>query len=220
MQEGSKDPRYKRPFDLVVLVAAHLILAPVWVLLWIFIPLAIWLDDRGPIFFRQQRVGRGGREITIVKFRTMFPGAAAAGLVTGERDPRVTRAGRFLRKTALDEIPQVLNIIRGDMSLVGPRALPVEMHNRAVKGEPNFPKRLQITPGMTGVAQLYLPRHCAPRRRLRYDIRYIRNASLWLDTRLIFRAVWISLSAGWGSRNRRLEVAKPDVRTHQMREGD
>ena len=195
--------RYKRPFDLMVLAMGHLLLFPVFLTLWLLIPLAVWLGDRGPVFFHQKRYGKGGRIFTFLKFRTMSPGSDSEGLITGDHDPRVTRVGRVLRRTALDELPQVINILRGDMSFVGPRALPVEMHDDAVRQEPRFPDRLQVMPGLTGIAQLYLPRHCRPRRRLRYDLLYIRKASLWLDIRLVLRAVWNTLTGAWGKGRRR-----------------
>ena len=209
MRDSGTKPRYKRPFDLVVLAAAHLFppLIPIWLLLWLLIPLAIWLEDRGPIFFRQRRVGRNGREFTFLKFRSMVPGADDTGLPwTEEHDSRVTRVGQLLRRSALDELPQVINILRGDMSFVGPRALPTDMHEESTKEEPKFPERLRVMPGLTGVAQLYLPRHCNPRRRLRYDLLYIRTASPWLDIKLMLRAAWNTLTGSWGTGNRRPEV--------------
>ena len=126
--------------------------------------------------------------------------------MTTDRDPRVTRVGAFLRRTALDELPQIINILRGEMSFVGPRALPIAMHEEAVKEEPGFTKRLRVTPGLTGVAQLYLPRHCPPRRRLRYDLVYIRKAGLWLDVRLMLLAAWNTLTGKWGTGHRRPEA--------------
>jgi len=205
--------RYKRAYDLTVLAAAHFSppLVPVWLLLWTLIPLAIWLEDRGPVFFRQRRVGKDGREFTFLKFRTMVQGAEALGLATSERDLRVTRVGGFLRRTALDELPQTINILRGDMSFVGPRALPTEMHREATVDVPRFPERLGAMPGLTGVAQLYLPRHCHPRRRLAYDLVYIRKAGLLLDVRLMLRAAWNTLTGSWGTGDLRPEtVIEPE----------
>ena len=212
--------RYKRPLDLSILTTAHLfpLLIPVWLGLWIFVPLAIWLEDRGPVFFRQKRVGRDGREFTFLKFRTMVEGADAAGLMTRDEDPRITMVGRVLRQTALDELPQVVNIVKGDMSFVGPRALPVEMHEESTIEEPRFPERLGMTPGLTGVAQLYLPRHCAPRRRLRYDLLYMRKVSPWLDIRLILLAAWNTVTGRWGTGHRKPDVP-PEVESTPGLEG-
>lgn len=200
MKEPRRKFSYKRPFDVTVLAVAHLfpLLLPVWILLWTVIPLAVWLQDRGPIFFRQKRIGKNGRPFTFLKFRTMVPGAEVVSLVTKGNDPRVTRIGGLLRRTAMDELPQVVNILRGEMSFVGPRALPTEMHLDAVKEDPRFINRTTIMPGLTGIAQLYLPRHCSPRRRLGYDMLYKRKANIWLDIGLMFRAAWNTLTGSWG----------------------
>jgi len=191
--------RYKRLYDLFVLLAAHLALLPVWLIAWTVIPLAIWLEDRGPVFYRQARAGKGRKDFMAIKFRTMKVNADKMGLVTGDRDPRVTRVGGILRRTALDELPQVINIARGEMSFVGPRALPVQMHEDETRVEPRFPDRLRMTPGLTGIAQLYLPRHCGPKRRLRYDMLYLTRASLWLDIRIMLAAAVNTITASWGT---------------------
>ena len=151
-------------------------------------------------------LGKDGKEFVFLKFRTMVQDAESAGLVTADADPRVTRVGRVLRRTALDELPQVINVLRGDMSFVGPRALPVQMHLDAVAEEPRFDRRTAVMPGMTGTAQLYLPRHCSPRRRLAYDMLYVKRASLWLDVALMLRAAWNTLTGSWGTGHRRPEA--------------
>ena len=198
---------HKRPFDIAVLLVAHLCppMIPVWIVIWIAIPLAIWLEDGGPIFYRQQRAGKNRRDFDAIKFRTMIVDADSSGLVTLDGDSRVTRVGRVLRRTALDELPQVINILRGEMSFVGPRALPVGMHEYETSVEPRFPERLQVTPGLTGLAQMYLPRHCAARRRLRYDLLYIERAGLWLDVRLMLLAAFKTLTASWGQGQQRMD---------------
>ena len=190
--------RYKRPLDLALLALVVLAGLPLWLLVAVLAPLAIWLDDRGPIFFRQVRVGKDGRWFTFLKFRTMAIDAERQGLWTREDDPRVTRTGRVLRRTAVDELPQLINILKGEMSWVGPRALPTEMQEDALKEEPRFAQRLQVQPGATGVAQLYLPRHCSPRLRLRYDLLYIKNVGPWLDLRLVLWAARFVLTGTWG----------------------
>jgi len=154
----SKDPRYKRILDISILILAHAlpVLFPIWALLWILIPLGIWLEDRGPVFYRQQRVGKNGRLFTVRKFRTMVPDAERhTGVVwSTDNDPRVTRVGRILRWTALDELPQILNIWNGQMSLVGPRAERPELHEQFVREIPGFERRLEVRPGLTGLAQV------------------------------------------------------------------
>jgi len=195
-----REPRYRRPFDLALLVTAHIVLLPFWVLVWLLVPVAIWLEDRGPVFFRQKRYGLNGRVFHLLKFRSMVRDADKIGAGwTAAGDPRVTRVGRLLRRTALDEVPQVINILKGDMGLVGPRALPVAMHDEALKVEPRFAERLGIRPGGASLALLYGPRHCSPRRRLRYDLLYIEKASLWLDVRILLMATWLALTGRWGT---------------------
>jgi len=197
---------YKRPFDLAVVVAAHVLLLPVWVLIWTIVPALIWLDDRGPIFFRQARLGLDGRVFYLFKFRSMVRDAEKIGAGwTGDNDSRVTRIGKLLRRTGLDEVPQVINIIRGDIGLVGPRALPVRMHKEAMKIEPRFAERLQVRPGGAGLALLRAPRHCSPRRRLRYDLIYIDRAGFWLDVKILILSAWLTLTGKWGTGFRKPE---------------
>lgn len=191
---------YKRPFDLVILVLAHLLLLPLWVLLWTLIPLAIWLQDQGPVFYRQRRVGKDGRVFTVLKFRTMVIHADSIGpLWTAKDDPRLTPLGRLLRRTALDELPQVLSIWKGDMSLVGPRALP-EGEERLLESQiPSFRCRLAVVPGLTGMAQVY-DKKDDPYEKLRYDLEYIAKMSPWLDMKLLFLSVVYTLLGMWDRR--------------------
>jgi lipopolysaccharide/colanic/teichoic acid biosynthesis glycosyltransferase len=118
---------------------------------------------------------------------------------TIQDDPRITRVGRLLRRTALDELPQVINLWKGDISFVGPRALPVRMHEEYIKEDPHFVRRLQVRPGLTGPAQIYLPRHCDAEKRLKYDLLYIREASPRLDLKLIMISIWLTLTGMWGA---------------------
>lgn len=203
---ASREPAYKRPLDVAIVITAYAVLAPLWALIWILVPLAVWLEDRGPIFFKQKRFGLNGRIFNLLKFRSMVRNADKIGPEwTGHRDARVTKVGRFLRRTGLDEVPQAINIVRGDIGLVGPRALPIRMHEEATKQEPRFPLRLQVRPGGTGLALLHAPRHCSPRKRLRYDLLYIENASFWLDIRILVLTTWLALTGRWGTGFRRPE---------------
>ena len=190
---------WKRPFDLIVLTVAHITLLPLWVVLWTILPLSIWMYDRGPIFYSQRRVGKGGATFEVLKFRSMVPDAER---LTGpvwatENDPRITGVGRFLRKLALDELPQVINIWKGDMSLVGPRAERPELVEEFTRLYPGFPKRLAVRPGLTGAAQVYGRYFTSPRDKLRYDLLYIQRMSMWLDLKLLALSVWITLRAKW-----------------------
>ena len=170
-------------------------MAPFWVTLWVLIPLAIWLCDRGPIFYVQRRVGRGGREFTAYKFRTM---QADAERLTGPvwaagHDPRTTTVGKVLRPLHLDEMPQLLNIIRGDMSLVGPRPERPELVRRFAEEVPGFSSRLRVPPGLTGLAQVRGQYDLHPRHKLLYDNLYVRRLGPCLDLKLLALTVVVVL---------------------------
>ncbi|MBI2263681.1 MAG: sugar transferase [Armatimonadetes bacterium] len=194
----------KRALDVVLSLLALAVTSPLWVL----IPLAIWLEDRRPIFYAQERVGKGGRIFDILKFRSMVADAEEEGPLQASRgDSRITRVGKILRKTALDELPQVLNILKGDMSFVGPRAVrPPEFEtpwNEEMDGVdmteiPGYSERHKIRPGLTGIAQLYAARDVDHRYRFKYDLIYLRNRSILLDFRLILSSVWMTLRGRWG----------------------
>ncbi len=184
----------KRAFDLTVAVLGLLALAP----LVIAIAIAIKLDSRGPVFFRQCRVGRHGKHFGLFKFRTMIPGAdemkdalrdrneAQVGLFKIADDPRVTRVGKFLRESALDELPQLLNIVRGEMSLVGPRPLVVD-EDENVRGW--YRRRLELMPGMTGPWQILGPARVPLQEMGAMDYLYVANWSLWGDVKILLRTV-------------------------------
>jgi exopolysaccharide biosynthesis polyprenyl glycosylphosphotransferase len=163
------------------------ILAPV-------IAFAIWIDSGGPVFYRQNRVGRGGRPFELIKFRTMAQNAEAPGRPqwAGVNDPRVTRVGWLLRRARLDELPQVLSVLRGDMSLVGPRPERREFVERLQAKIPFYRARLMVPPGLTGWAQVNLPYGDsvdAARAKLEYDLYYVKHRSLMFDVAIILRTV-------------------------------
>ena len=195
------EPRYKRSFDLAVMVLAHVALLPALVLLWLVIPPLLWLEDRGPVFYRQKRPGKDGRPFTVWKFRTMVPDADKEGLPwTVEGDKRITRVGRFLRKTALDELPELFSIWSGHMSLVGPRALPMD-EQRYLEGKvAGFGERLKVRPGLTGLAQLYDMEDDAETK-LKYDLEYIRRMSIWLDIKILLVSIAHTLTIRWDRRS-------------------
>ena len=187
--------RLKRCIDLIGSCIALIFLLPVF----ISVIVAIRLETEGPALFRQWRVGRAGRHFEVVKFRTMyFQWCDANGERQNRpRDTRVTRVGRFLRRTSIDELPQLFNVLRGDMSLVGPRPHPVHMK----VGEryysdiiPEYHERHLIRPGITGWAQINGSRGRiheigGARRRVELDLFYINNISILLDLRIIFRTI-------------------------------
>ncbi|MFZ5908137.1 MAG: sugar transferase [Nitrospirota bacterium] len=201
-----KDKLFKRPLDLAILLSAHLVLFPVWLLLWILIPLLIWLEDRGPVFYTQERVGRNGRVFRVYKFRSMIPDAEkqTGAVWASEHDPRVTKVGRVLRATAMDELPQLWNILKGDMSFVGPRAERPELVKKFAREIRNYRRRFEVRPGLTGVAQVYGRYDTPPRNKLRYDLLYVKKQSLLLDIKLILLSVWITLKGKWESRQKKV----------------
>jgi exopolysaccharide biosynthesis polyprenyl glycosylphosphotransferase len=176
----------KRLIDIVGSAAGLVLLSPLFLAIWI----AIKLDDRGPLFFSQTRVGRNGREFNCLKFRTMVPDAEtrlqeleAANQRSGplfkmRDDPRITRVGRLLRESSLDELPQLINVLRGEMSLVGPRpALPKEIE----KFDEDLRERVKVRPGLTGLWQVEARDNPSFDAYRRLDLYYVENWSLSLD---------------------------------------
>ena len=197
-EAGSSDvirDGYKRPLDLAIIVVAHILLFPLFVVLWIGIPLVIWIGDRGPVFYLQERVGRSGRRFNVIKFRTMILDAESeTGPVwAAERDSRTTRVGRILRILHLDELPQVINILKGEMSVVGPRPERPELAERFTRDVPRFSERVRVRPGVAGLAQVRGSAQTRPRDKLRYDNLYIETLSPWMDIKLLVLSVWVVL---------------------------
>lgn len=191
----------KRPFDLLLSMLALVVSLP----LWVACAVAIKLEDGGPVFHSQERWGKVKKPITVYKFRSMNaePGSKGESVQARSDDPRITRVGRFLRATSLDELPQLLSIWRGEMSWVGPRALPInevqinEDDNAPDEAIPGFDVRCQVRPGLTGIAQIYARRDIPRRQKFRYDRLYIRRQSFWLDLKLIVLSLWITFRGKW-----------------------
>lgn len=195
-----KQSSYKRPFDITVLLVAHLVLLPLWVALWAIIPILIWGGDRGSVFFKQVRSGKNGKHFTLLKFRTMVPGAEMLGPKwTTDNDDRITPIGRILRRTAMDELPGLINILKGDMSLVGPRALDIHEQKLLEEQISGFEERLQVLPGLTGLAQVN-DKYDVALDKLRYDLEYISRMSVWLDINILFISVKNTILARWDHR--------------------
>lgn len=182
----------KRGMDILLSAIAMLVAAPVMAV----VAIAIKLEDGGPVFFKQKRMTRGGREFEILKFRSMIVDAekyAGAVLATGD-DPRITRVGKIIRATRLDEIPQILNILKGDMSIVGPRPERKVLADEICKEIPEFNYRLKVRGGLTGYAQIYGKYNTSSYDKLRLDLMYIENYSLLLDIKLIILTLRIIFS--------------------------
>ena len=182
----------KRTFDILLCGIAMIPAAPVMLL----VALAIKLEDGGPVFYKQKRATIGGKVFEILKFRSMIVDAEKEGksIPATDRDPRITKVGRFIRATRLDEIPQLLNILKGDMSVVGPRPERLEHVEEYGKDIPEFDFRLQVKGGLTGYAQIYGKYNTSAYDKLRLDLIYIENYSLLLDLKLILMTIRIMLS--------------------------
>lgn len=179
---------FKHFFDRVLSFILILLLIPLLLLI------AVWikLDSKGPVFFVQERVGKAHRPFRIYKFRTMVPNAIhmGTGIYTDEKDPRITRSGYFLRKTSLDELPQLLNILKGDMSFVGPRPT---IKEQVQKYDAFQNKRLLMKPGITGLAQVNGRNNISWPERIKFDVQYVENWSISLDLKIIFKTVGVIL---------------------------
>jgi lipopolysaccharide/colanic/teichoic acid biosynthesis glycosyltransferase len=204
-----REPLLKRPLDVILSIIMIILSAPFSLL----IAVAIKLEDSGPIFYRQERWGKGGTRFWAYKFRTMIPTSDDVFGIKQARknDPRITSVGRFLRAAGLDELPQILNIFKGEMSFVGPRALAVGEILYDEKGQrvnyekiPDFWRRLSVRPGLTGISTIYKAKDISPRKKFRYDLLYIRKQSFWLDLRLIAMSFWISFRGKWENRDKKI----------------
>ena len=177
----------KRGFDILFSLYLIILLSPFLILISVLIK----VDSKGPVIFKQQRLGKGGEEFTIFKYRTMVENAEdmGNGVFTLKDDPRITRMGRFLRKTSLDELPQLFNILKGDMSFVGPRP-PVTYHPYEIdEYSEEQMQRFKVRPGVTGLAQLSGRKELPWDERIEYDIEYIENYSFLYDIKLILMTV-------------------------------
>ncbi len=189
----------KRVLDMITVF----LLVPFWLPLALIVAVVVRIDSRGPILYRQQRVGRDGKLFTLTKFRTMINDAEASGpQFTAPDDPRITRTGRFLRMSRLDELPQLWSVLRGELSLIGPRPerpVFVEEFSREI---PFYESRHLIRPGVTGWAQVnygYADDQAETIEKLTYDLFYIKHSSFWLDMHIVGKSFWTVLT-GFGAR--------------------
>ena len=177
----------KRLFDFVVSFAGLFVLIPIFLV----IGLIIWLPDRGPIFYRQTRVGRNCTPFGMLKFRSMVLNAdQIGGYQTHAGDPRITKIGRILRKTSIDELPQLINVLIGDMSLVGPR--PDVPAQETLYAPNDWQKRHSVRPGITGLAKVTGRSSVDFETRLAYDLEYVETQSIMLDLKLLVKTVGVA----------------------------
>jgi len=227
----------KRIFDICLALFGLLLSSPIWILFGAL----ILIEDGWPIFYLQERIGENRKKFKALKFRSMIKDAekGVGPIQATENDPRITKMGKILRATAMDELPQLINILKGDMSFVGPRAMrPQEMEigneksnkrnrkfeirnkileiqqikreenscNSAIPVEkiPGYYERQSVRAGLTGLAQIYLPKDAYPQEKFSYDLLYIKKQSFWFDLKLIFLSFWITFKGKWESRQKKL----------------
>lgn len=187
---------FKRALDLISAAVGLIVASPLMAL----VAFAIWLESGGPVIFRQERLGLNGRSFNILKFRSMRCDAEANGPMWAEKDDdRTTKVGRFLRKSHLDELPQLVNILRGEMTIVGPRPERPYFYDKFERYIPDFRCRLNVKPGLTGLAQVNGGYDITPSRKLVYDKQYMRNITFREDCWILLRTVRIVLK-GKGAR--------------------
>lgn len=192
-------------FDFIFALLCLFISLPFW---FIFI-LIIWLEDGWPVFYLQERVGLNGKIFISIKFRSMVKDAEVkmGPLQAEENDMRVLKIGKFLRQTALDELPQLISILKGQMSFVGPRALRLierEVNDntlRSIFDYPTFKERIRVRPGLTGIAQVFAPRDLPRETKFKYDLWYIQNRNFILDVYIVVLSFLISFRKRWEIRN-------------------
>lgn len=179
----------KRMFDFFASLIGLIVISP----FFLIVCAIVMLEDHGSPFFKQKRIGKDGKVFEIIKFRTMVNNAENMGdglIVQSEEDPRITNVGKILRKTSLDELPQLINIIKGEMSLIGPRP-PVVYH--PYDGYENYPEkariRFRMKPGITGLAQVKKRNSATWDERIKIDIKYVENFSIWLDIKILFNTI-------------------------------
>lgn len=204
-----REPVLKYPLDIALALTMLILGSPVLLL----ICFAIKREDGGPILYKQARWGRRGKTFRVFKFRTMITDSDARYGIrqAAKNDERITRIGKTLRATGLDELPQLFNILQGEMSFVGPRALAIDEivddgHGNAITVEqvPGFYERLAVRPGLTSLATIYLPKDASPRKKFAYDLVYVTQQSLALDVRLIILSFWISFRGKWETRSQKV----------------
>lgn len=204
-----REPVLKYPLDAALALCMLVFGSPILLLICVLIK----RQDGGPILYKQARWGRSGKTFLVFKFRTMVPDSDARyGIRQATNDDkRITRVGKTLRAMGLDELPQLLNILQGEMSFVGPRALAIDEivddgHGNAITVEQveGFYERLAVRPGLTSLATIYLPKDAPPRKKFAYDLVYVKHQSLALDLQLIALSFWISFRGKWETRSRKV----------------
>jgi len=186
----------KRPFDLILSALGIVISSPVWII----VSIAILMESGCPVFYIQERCGLHGKPFNLYKFRSMLKTKNNTDtVIVLDDDPRITSLGRFLRKTAIDELPSLINILKGDMSFVGPRAEPFSINNLDISTVPGYEDRIKVRPGLTGYAQIYGTRYISIEDKFCYDKTYLQKAGFFFDIKLIIFSFLITFKGKWES---------------------
>ena len=181
---------------------------------FLIVALAIMIEDGLPVFYVQKRLGKDFKEFDLIKFRSMIKHAEkkSGAVLASENDDRITKTGKLCRKTALDELPQLFNILKGDISVVGPRPERPELVEKIIQDNPDFIYRNAVKPGFTGMAQVYGNYDTDDKRKLKYDLFYINNLSFWLDVKLVIKSFIMTIKGNWSNRGKRKRLLRQTVR--------
>jgi len=195
----------KRLLDLIFVFIGVILFSPILIPIVLITMISILIEDGFPVLYSQKRLGFNQNEFELFKFRSMMKAAEKeTGPVWASKsdDVRLTKTGKFIRKYAIDEIPQLINIFKGDISFVGPRPERPELFNEFAQIFPHFKKRLLVPQGLTGIAQLLGQYDTSPKNKIRYDLIYIKNQSFFLDLKIIILSVFVSIIGNWQSDSR------------------
>ena len=179
---------FKRFMDIVLSIIGLITISPILLI----VSLAIKIDSKGPVIFKQERIGKDGKVFKIYKFRSMVVGAEkmGTGVYSKKGDNRVTRVGKFIRMTSIDELPQLVNILKGEMSFIGPRPVLTYHPWKYEEYTPEQLKRFEVRPGVTGLAQIHGRKQVEWEKRIKYDVEYVEKLSLWLDIKIFFITIY------------------------------
>lgn len=204
---------FKRFMDIVLSIIGLIIISPILLI----VSLAIKIDSKGPVIFKQERIGKDGKVFKIYKFRSMVVGAEkmGTGVYSKKGDSRVTRVGKFIRMTSIDELPQLVNILKGEMSFIGPRPVLTYHPWKYEEYTPEQLKRFEVRPGVTGLAQIHGRKQVEWEKRIKYDVEYVEKLSLWLDIKIFFITIYKVLFMKDNENTEKITNTKETERTEE-----
>ena len=204
---------FKRFMDIVLSIIGLIIISPILLI----VSLAIKIDSKGPVIFKQERIGKDGKAFKIYKFRSMVVGAEkmGTGVYSKKGDNRVTRVGKFIRMTSIDELPQLVNILKGEMSFIGPRPVLTYHPWKYEEYTPEQLKRFEVRPGVTGLAQIHGRKQVEWEKRIKYDVEYVEKLGLWLDIKIFFITIYKVLFMKDNENTEKITNTKKTERTEE-----